>query len=381
MNFFVARMSEAKSGGFVPHIAALMRATTLTILAAVAASPALAQDASQPPLETNQAYIELLARPVALNVDDPMAVFGFVFGSLPERVTVYPTENYYYFGFLQGGIRYAGNLRLDARTRDDGKLNFAYYEDTSQWYDSPPTHYVLLDATQGVTVEKIAPLAYRVSYRGKQVVFALNDLTQAKPPADALSPDETFIGPIFDESGVRFFLVYNSKLRLFHYLLDETVKVAEQFFTAPSSARILIGKRTGFAFYADDRLRRKILVGVFDGNWRANNYFDGPFDQLPDNSLQGDVLRDAINAVDPSTKGRIDRFGSVPDGSLRYMIAPYVGYRTVDDLDPVARCAAARVKASDYYRCFVVPDQTTMFPAPRTRKKRGYAPENPAIPR
>ena len=133
MNFFVARMSEAKSGGFVPHIAALMRATTLTILAAVAASPALAQDASQPPLETNQAYIELLARPVALNVDDPMAVFGFVFGSLPERVTVYPTENYYYFGFLQGGIRYAGNLRLDARTRDDGKLNFAYYEDTSQW--------------------------------------------------------------------------------------------------------------------------------------------------------------------------------------------------------------------------------------------------------
>ena len=33
---------------------------------------------------------------------------------LPERVKVYPTENYYYFGFLHDGIRYAGNIRLDA---------------------------------------------------------------------------------------------------------------------------------------------------------------------------------------------------------------------------------------------------------------------------
>ncbi len=377
---FVARMSAAKSGVCVPHIVSLMRATTLLILAVLAAGPVGAEDRPQPALETNQAYVETLARATALDVDDRMAVFGFVFANLPPRVTVYPTENYYYFGFMQGGIRYAGNLRLDARTRDDGKLNFAYYEDTSQWYDASPVNYVLLDASHGVTVEKIEPLAYRVSYQGKQVVFALNDLSQVKPPVDALGPDETFIGPIFDESGVRFFLTYNSKLKVFHYLLDETVKVSEQFFAAKSSDRIIIGKRTGFAFYRDDRLNRKILIGVFEGNWRANNYFDGPFDQLPDNFLQGDVLRDAILGVDPSLKGRIDRFGSAPDGSVRYMIAPYMGYRTPEDLDPAARCAAERLKAADYYRCFVADNKTNMFPAP-ARKKRGYRTENPAMPR
>jgi hypothetical protein len=30
-----------------------------------------------------------------------------------------------------------------------------------------------------------------------------------KPPAGALRADETFIGPIFDESAIRFFLVFN----------------------------------------------------------------------------------------------------------------------------------------------------------------------------
>ena len=55
-----------------------------------------------------------------------MAVFGFVMSKLPERVTVYPTENYYYFGFMHDGIRYAGNIRLDASNRDEGKVIFAY---------------------------------------------------------------------------------------------------------------------------------------------------------------------------------------------------------------------------------------------------------------
>lgn len=345
-----------------------MKRLALVILLA---SAIVAQADDAPRLETNRSYVELLAGSAAINVDDPMAVLGFVLGNLPDRVTVYPTENYFYFGFVQNGIRYAGNLRLDARTRDQGKLSFAYYEDTSPWYESSPVHYLVLDAAQGVAVEKLAPLSYRVAYKDKQVTFALNDLSQVKPPAGALLPDETFIGPIFDESAIRFFLVYNSKLKLFHYLLDETIKVPEQFFSPQGRDRVLIGKRTGFAFYRDDRTNRKILIGVFDDNWRANNYFDGPFDQLPDNFLEGDVLREAINAVDPSTVGRIDRYGSVPDGSMRFMIAPYLGYHTPDDLDPVVRCAQARLKDPAYAQCFVAPDQPPMFEAPPARKKRG----------
>ena len=48
-----------------------------------------------------------------------------------------------------------------------------------------------------------------------------------------MSRDERFIGPIFDESGVRFLLVYNQKLKAFHYLLDETITPNESFTPSP----------------------------------------------------------------------------------------------------------------------------------------------------
>ena len=236
------------------------------------------------------------------------------------------------------------------------------------WNDDAPVQHAILDASQGVTVEKVEPLVYRIAYQGRSVLFALNDLRNVKPPAGALAPDETFIGPIFDESAIRFFLVYNPKLKLFHYILDETEKVADSFFPSKRSDRILIGKRTGFAFYKDHRLDRKILIGAFAGNIQANNYFDGPFDQLPDNFIEGEVLRRAILQVQPALKGRIDRFGSAPDGSIRFMIAPYLAYQTIADLGPIHACAQKKHKQPDYYRCFVTDDESGGMVAPRPNK-------------
>jgi len=72
------------------------------------ASPARA---APPRLETNQDDVEDVTRASALDIDDPVAVLGFVLAALPDRVKVYPPENYYYFRFVHGGVRYAGNLR------------------------------------------------------------------------------------------------------------------------------------------------------------------------------------------------------------------------------------------------------------------------------
>jgi len=333
---------------------------------AIMAASAKAQELPQ--IQTNEFYVQDVTRSTTLNVDDPMAVFGFVLSSLPERVKVYPTENYYYFGFMHNGIRYAGNIRLDAGNRDDGKADFAYFEDTSQWYDEAPVTHLVLDASRGVTIEQVERLVYRVSYQGKSVVFALNDLSQVKPPPAALGPDEKFIGPIFDESAIRFFLLYNARLKMFLYVLDESEKVPDALFPAKKSNRILVGKRTGFAFYRDHRLDRKILIGVFEGNAVANNYFDGPFDQLPDNFIEGETLREAILSVRPQLKGEIDRFGSAPDGSIRFMIGPYLSYRGIADLDPIHACAQKKQKQPDYYRCFVTDDESGGMVAPRPKK-------------
>ena len=351
----------------MPDKTNLVHLLVLVLLAAVAEiGVAGAQDAPQ--LQSNQSYVEDVTRATTLNVDDPMAVFGFVMSRLPDRVKVYPTENYYYFGFTHNGIRYAGNIRLDASNRDDGKADFAYFEDTAQWYDDTPVKHLVLGSSQGVTIEKVERLVYRVSYQGKSVVFALNDLSNLKPPPGALGPDEKFLGPIFDESAIRFFLIYNPKLKVFHYVLDETGKVADAFFPAKKFGRILVGKRTGFAFYKDHRLDRKILIGAFAGNMQANNYFDGPFDQLPDNFIEGESLREAILSIRPQLKGQIDRFGSAPDGSIRFMIGPYLPYREITDLDPIHACAVKKQKQPEYYRCFVTDDESGGMVVPKPKR-------------
>ena len=321
------------------------------VLAGTAARTA-AQDA-KPPLITNQAYVEDLARQTSLAVGDPMTVFAYVLDSLPDRVTVYPTENHYYFAFDLNGVRYAGNIKLVPQLRAEGKVAFAYYEDRATWLPDAPGTDLVVGAAQGVTVEKVEPLAYRITHGKKSVVFALNDLSQVKPPTAALGPDERFIGPIFDESAVRFFLVFNTKLKIFHFILDETVKSADVFVPAPvGEGRILIGKRTGFAVYRDQRRDRKIMIGVNRDNVVANNYLDGPFDQMPDNFIDGDSFREAILAVVPDLKGQIDRYGSFSDGS-RFVLEPYMEYRNPKELAIFDRCATSRrIPAADYEACF-----------------------------
>lgn len=331
-----------------------MRRFIVAICAFSAVTAVAAQE--PPPLETNQAYVESVTRKSSLAIDDPMAVFAFVFGSLPERVEVYPTENHYYFSFLLNGIRYAGNFKIDAQLRSDGKVEFSYYEDRPVWLADASATYRVLGAEQGVTVEKIDPLAYRLSYKNKSVVFALNDLSQVKPPPAALAPGEQFIGPVFDDSAVRFFLVFDPKLKLFHYLLDETAAPSDVFVPAPvGGGRILIGKRTGFAFYRDARHERKILIGAYKGNVQANNYLDGPFDQMPDNFIQGDSYRDAILSAEPGLKGRINRYGSFADGA-RFAVEPYMEYESPNDLEIFDRCATSRRIPADLYEaCFSLP--------------------------
>jgi hypothetical protein len=323
-----------------------------------------AQDSSSPPpLHTNEAAIGEALQRGAVAVDDPLAVFDYVLGRLPARVRVYPTENYFYFRFTARGVTYAGNIRLAAAGRDQGKVDFSYNENPTDWNASPPNYHATLGGEQGVTVDKIGPLVYRVTRSGKSVEFALNNLSQVRPPTAALESDEQFLGPVFDESGMRFFLVFNRRLKVFHFLLDETEPVADRFALLKGTG-IEIGKRTGFAFYPFDG--RKVLVGVDARQSKLNTAFDGPFDQLPENFIEGEALREAILAADPGVRGEIDRLGNFIDGSGRYLIHPYLLYRRVGDLAVFERCAKARTVAKAARPlCFVIDDEEAQRRHPR----------------
>jgi hypothetical protein len=338
-----------------------LAAAGLSVVAALTAAAA----GERPHLYLHQRYIEDVTSDTALPLSDQKAMLHFVLESLPDRVKVYPTENYYYFTFYNQGVRYAGNVRLDMMDRDKGKLHFAYFEDLQEWKEDAPIIYKVFDQSDGVLVEKLERFVYRVTFGEKQVVFQLNDLSKVVPPPQAIGPDEKYLGPVFDDSGIRFFLIFNPKLKLFHYILDETVKVPDQFRKSIYTNRILIGVRTGFAYYLDLRLNRKILIGVFEANSRTNTPFDGPFDQLPDNFVEGDELRDAILAVEPSLAGKIDRVGGSFDGSGRYLIGPYATYRTEEQLYPFHHCATSKeVPSANYYQCFVVEQEFGGYPVP-----------------
>lgn len=351
---------------------ALLMFCCVTGAALLLAPSSHAQEKKRPKLNTHQSYLEEALADTELPLDKPKEMLEWVLGSLPDRVKVYPTESYYYFNFYHQGIRYAGNLRLDAKDRDEGRLHFAYFEDLQEWTENAPINYSHFGPDDGVKVEKIEKLIYRVSFGSRSVVFELNDLSKVVPPPQVVSAEEKYIGPVFDESGIQFFLMFNPKLKMFLYILDETIRVPDQLRRTQGSNRIFVGTRTGFAYYQDFRLNRKILIGVFDANSRVNNPFDGPFDQLPDSFVEGDALRDAILTVEPALKDKIDRFGGSDDGSGRYLVAPYTYYRSMEELYLFHQCATdRRVPRDSYYQCFMVDAQdygvSTLMPLPLKR--------------
>lgn len=299
----------------------------------------------------NQTSIEEAQREPEFAIDNHMAVLGLVVDSLPARVKVYPTEGYFYFSFVYRGIRYAGNIRFDIADRDAGVIHFNYFKEFTDWQRDETGYSVDLGKKDGVTLTPSGKLGYELEFKGKKVHFQLNDLSDHRPPEGAVLKGETYIGPVFDESGMQFFLVFQQETKTFLFILDETVPVPDQFDIVADADRITNGIRTGFAFYSDRYAKRKILVGVSQRNTAVNNYLDGPFDQLPDNFIVGDTLKTAILAASPEMEGQIDRFGNSPDGESRYLIAPYMQYEEVSELGLVTECAAETPPPA-YYGCF-----------------------------
>jgi hypothetical protein len=303
-------------------------------------------------LQTDQNLIEDLQRRSDLDVSNPMAVFGEVFAALPAKMTVYPTESYYYFFFLHNGVRYEGNIRFDAADQFDGRVHFAYFREYTLWSKPGDPIHRKLGPAEGVKVEQLNKFAYRITYQGRSVEFDLPDLSNVKPPEGALLKGEVYLGPIIDESGVQFYLIFNRPAKTFLYVLNEEAPSTDDYRPASFSKDVTVGVRTSFAFLKDKSAPRKILIGVFGGNAEVNNMLDGPFDQLPDNYIKGEALRDALLTIGPWMKGKIDRYGSAPDGSERYAITAYVYYDQVEDLRSVLKCTSSRRKPAQYYACF-----------------------------
>ncbi|MEJ8573239.1 hypothetical protein [Microbaculum marinum] len=305
----------------------------------------------------NQQIIDRLQGAPAFNIDDPLETFRHVFAAVPGEATVYPTENYYYFSFVWSGIEFAGNIRLDVADRDDGVLHFAYFSKNEPWNVEILTNYKPLTESDGVTVEKAGDLAYDVTFEGKTVHFRLNDMSGIEPPEGLVADGDTYLGPAFDESGLSFFVLFNEDRKDFMFVLNETGYLND--FLLPyhdDHPALTVGARTGFAFYEDRFAPRKVLVGVYGGSVSANTYFDGPFDQLPDNFIPGEELRDAILAKYPELDGQIDRLGHFRAQEGRFLVNPYINYDYPGQLEQFLRCGDSALDEAKFYACLAPGD-------------------------
>ncbi|MDP1694283.1 MAG: hypothetical protein Q8L34_01965 [Candidatus Woesearchaeota archaeon] len=304
---------------------------------------------------TNEIFIKELNN--SLNVSNAQDVFRYIFSQLDKEVTVYPTENYYYFTFLAQGKEFRGALWLAAVDRDEGILRFGYVEviENNEIFENTQRFMGIgiYSEQDGVSVEKINNFTYYVIFEGKKIIFHLNDADMHSPTQAQLLKEEVFVGPVFDESGLQFFLVYNTKQPHLYFILNEDKNVSETFDKIRSI--LVLGRRTQFVFYNDQELNRKILIGVKKENTQQNNWYDGPFDQMPDNYIYSGLIpkyKEYVEMSYPQIKGSIDQYGNyLHKKDARIAIMPYTLYTTQEDFQFVNRCKSISDSKTTFYIC------------------------------
>lgn len=274
-------------------------------------------------LSTNQKLLEGFYSK-AVDERDVDAVFWTVFSQLPDKVTVYPSENYYYFILSINGRQLWGNIRLAAGHRERGFLSFAYFEFDEFAYarGSQFTRAKVFTANDGVDIKEIDHFTYTVTYKKKSVTFNLLRLPQNPPRLFRLGQDEVFVMRTFDESGYQFFLIFNKAKNYFFWVLNEENGVSDTLDPFGDSNDVYRGRRSGFVFWEDRRSdERKVLVSVRQQSVERNDYFDGPFDQLADNYADETRIAEYIGKAAPSLEGKIDKYGYFTEDNVGMRVA------------------------------------------------------------
>ncbi len=293
-------------------------------------------------LITNHSFINGLY--TSMDIFDEDEVFAYIFRNLDDEVTIFPSENYFYFRFSAQGQTLGGSLSLKVGKRDEGKISLGYSikpeSRDRQKYFSVKGGARDFGADDGVEVVKVDDFTYNVTYEERTVTFHLFETGHNPPQKAALTPDEEYVCSTFDESGLQFHLLFNKTIGKMYWILNEDAYVPEEF--TRHSNTVFIGDRTEFFWFADSAYNRKVLIGVNGENVLHNNWYDGPFDQLADNYVNTGAVNmtSYIEAHYPMHKGNVDKFGRMLNREdARVPVAPYRVYwdtREFNKIDSLA---------------------------------------------
>ena len=284
---------------------------------------------------TNQAMIEDLSTYDTVDEMDIDSVLLTVMDNTPSIMTIYPTEGYYYFWFYHHGNLIRGNLLFSHDLVAKNEVSFAYYYDVEgKGGRKSETHHKIYSSADGLLLTKVATQRYQLSYKGKNKTVVLNIPTSDYEPIS----DEAFLGNMQDESGVKFAFVFSHKTKQFYYLLDQSQDYEYYYNVSP---HVSVGARTGFVYFHDNNTTpsRKILVGIAQKNSYLNNFYDGPFDQLPDHNLGRTKFQDYIALAYPSLAGKVDSHGHfLESDSTRVAVDNYAHYTDLTAFKYLEQC-------------------------------------------
>lgn len=260
--------------------------------------------------------------PLPIDYKDPKKLLGYLWPRFPAYAIVYPTETYYYYSLKIGGEDFAGNIRLlDLK---EGVLHIGYYDkkfpigDSNLWFAD-------MSKVDGIKIKVISDFRYEVSYEGRTVTFVLSDFINQLPKKPELNENEKFISQIFDESGVRLVLIFNSAAETFYFLVNQDIPLNDNLKNIGDD--FYYGLNTGFVYYKSPQTNRLTLVGVNRRNISANNYFDGPFDQVPPRLPIREELLMAFPSLKTDPNRTIDEYGNYKsDPNRRVAISAYFKY-------------------------------------------------------
>jgi hypothetical protein len=346
-------MRNATWPSSAPSIRPMIRKITNLMLAICLGFAVSATATAAGPFEAHHRHIEAINENNDLDLEDPVAVFEYVLKSSAPEIHVGPTENYAYFKFYSQGLEWQGNMRLEAGHGAADKVHFAYFVVPAPWHDQELGEYRTFNADDGLTIKQNGRFDYEVSYKGIDRRFLLNDISKINLPEELRGTGELYLGQAHDESGLRFYLLFDTEALDFVYVLDEQDPLRDRlipFFDA--DPKIQVGIRTGFVFLKEETPKRTRLVGVYEDNTLRNNYFDGPFDQLPD-AWDGEItVRGAFMMIDPDFAQEIDRYGNyIQEDGARVVIAPYLSYWDVRDFDILGECLKHPSDSLEYRTC------------------------------
>lgn len=257
------------------------------------------------------------------NVDfeRPRTVLAFVLSHVEHRSIVSPTERYYYYRFPLRDRMVSGNIRfVDAEV---GAISVGYF-DANNASDLRVGNFE--DGQDGIKVRlNRADNEVLLDVDGVRRTFHL-DQSALGSPRIPLMEGEHIISGVRDESGYYLYLMYWQPGRAFYYVLQSDKPRPESWSRGRTQkCELWFGDESRFCFLREPTTGRFVLVGVLRRNIELNNWYDGPFDQVPPYLPIKQTLEEAYPYV--LDAGGIDAHGNfITREGQRVAISPYRDY-------------------------------------------------------